>query len=238
MLARTINPYSPVPWWKGSSTRLISPSFFRVQIVPTGNSTAQKWCCTWHCLPRILSSVPHQRNPWHSLEFHLGDFFFFLFAPSRSSYEVNNLAKSVYDSTSLVLKPGLICPSGDTWQHMETFLVTTVEEEGLLAPSKSRLKMRNILQLTGQPPTKNYLAPNGNSAKAEKCLYTEKSIYTSVCPCDSYHLLGMKAMLICIFIPKFPLKWGGYRQTNTSTVKLRKLRPKEVKWVAQDHLIR
>ena len=50
----------------------------------------------------------------------------------------------------------------------------------------------NVLQYTGQAPSKNYLTPNDTRAKAEKLLYSNRRIYTFICP--------FVFLFVCLFV--------------------------------------
>lgn len=150
-----------MPWYKVSSTRLISPSFLRVRIVPTGNTTAQKWCCAWHYLhahtifySSLESSLAHSGIPLMWL------FICFFSYTTQNSCIINNAWSQYMTLHQWLWNQGWFVPWGDIWQHLEIFLVVSVGERGLIASNKQRLRMLlNNLQDIGWLLRKKYVAP-------------------------------------------------------------------------------
>lgn len=114
-------------------------------------------------------------------------------------------------------------PPGDIRHYPATCSAVTAGARGVLSPSKQRQRMLvNRLQHTGQPPAKNFLAPNDDGAEVDKC----HSGMTHLLAPLILITLGWKPGQCPHSPPNLSLHWGAQRQTDTPTIKQRKRGPK------------
>lgn len=63
---------------------------------------------------------------------------------------------------------GAVAPQRDIWQCLKIFWVVTTEGGKVLLLSSREVRGQGCCLISYSPPTKNFLAPNSNSAVAEK----------------------------------------------------------------------